>query len=117
MVEGTIDLTQENVMSPITGVQGSKAILNLGHSRMRARYWRQLSDGSWEQTQPLPADPASINQYFAKGFRARPPNGEVKPVVLETVTHPAIKRRKKKNKVKKSLGEGQFSVKTEIKNN
>lgn len=53
-------------------------IISLNKSRKRAVYWRQLSDGSWAETRPLPADPASINYYFMRGFKAKPPEGEDK---------------------------------------
>jgi len=116
--EGFIDLKLENAMSP-TGIQGNRVILNLGHSRMRTRYWRQLNDGSWVQTQLLPADPQSINIYFSKGFRARPPE-EVRSIRSEILLCPypgcgyeakgdfGLRSHMKKHQ-KKSLGEGQFS--------
>ena len=50
------------------------AIVSLNKSRQRAVYQRQLSNGEWVETNPLPADPASINYYLLKGFRA-PPKG------------------------------------------
>ena len=76
MTEELIDLDKENILSP-TGVQGGVPVLNVGHSRMRARYWRQDNNGNWGQTAPLPADPASRSHYFAKGFKARPPKQDV----------------------------------------
>ena len=48
-------------------------ILSLNKSRLRAVYWRQDSEGGWVKTLPLPADPASINHYLLKGFKANPP--------------------------------------------
>ena len=48
-------------------------IVSLNRSRQRAIYWRQDSAGNWVQTTPLPADPASINYYFLKGFKATCP--------------------------------------------
>jgi len=60
------------------------SILKVGQSRMRAKYWRKTEKG-WAQTQPLPADPNSINYYFAKGFRAKNPETNVK---VDTVSTP-----------------------------
>lgn len=54
------------------------SILSLNRSRMRAKYWKQLPDGSWHQTGLLPADPVSQAIYFRKGFKAKPPM-EAKP--------------------------------------
>lgn len=73
MVDELVDLKHENLLTP-TGIPEGKAKLNLGHSRMRAIYWRQVKNG-WVPTKPLPADPASISYYFSKGFRAKPPEG------------------------------------------
>ena len=52
-------------------------IINLNKSRQRAIYQRPDGKGGWVNTSPLPADPASMNYYFLKGFRA-PPREEVK---------------------------------------
>ena len=52
-------------------------IINLNKSRQRAIYQRPDGKGGWVNTSPLPADPASINYYMMKGFRA-PPREEVK---------------------------------------
>lgn len=52
-----------------SGLKGKEGILNLNRSRMRAIYYRP--DG--QATTPLPADPYSQAYYFAKGFRAKPP--------------------------------------------
>jgi len=52
------------------------AIISLNKSRQRAVYWREDSQGNWVKTTPLPADPASINYYFLKGFKANPPKGD-----------------------------------------
>ena len=48
-------------------------ISSLNKSRQRARYWRQLANGEWHQTDPLPADQLSVPYYFAKGFKATKP--------------------------------------------
>lgn len=101
MAEPLIDLNQENTLVA-TGLQGVK--LNLGHSRMRAKYWRNI-DGEWVQTGDLPADPMSISHYFSKGFKGKP------PVVEGSVSESSPKTVRKQQ----SLGEGQFSEKTEIK--
>jgi len=71
-----VDLKHENIYgeSPIK--------LNLGHSRQRAIYWRQIGE-DWVQTGLLPADPLSIALYFSKGFRAKPPPEVVDEVVDE----------------------------------
>jgi len=62
-------------------------ILNLNKSRMRAVYWRQVENGDWVETTPLPADPTSVNHYFLKGFKAKKP--ETKPEIkLEEVKPP-----------------------------
>ena len=50
-------------------------IISLNKSRKRAIYWREASAGNWVQTTPLPADPASINYYLLKGFKAACPQG------------------------------------------
>lgn len=67
----TIDLKHENILGegPIK--------LNVGHSRMRAIYYRKIG-GQWVGTGLLPADPTSIQHYFSKGFKAKPPIEEVK---------------------------------------
>ena len=69
-----------------TGLKASnkEGILNLGRSRMRAIYYRQVDDGSWQATDPLPADPASQALYFGKGFKAKPPADASPPVVAST---------------------------------
>lgn len=54
-------------------------IISLNKSRLRAVYWRQDSHGNWIQTSPLPADPASINYYFLKGFKALCPHEGIIP--------------------------------------
>ena len=77
-----IDLTQENELVP-SGIKKGKIHLNVGQSRMRATYYRQDKNGDWGQTAPLPADPASVSQYFAKGFRAKPPQVIPKEVEVE----------------------------------
>ena len=59
------------------------SIISLNKSRQRAVYWRQDNGGNWVQTTPLPADAASINYYFLKGFKAVPPQG-VKETPNET---------------------------------
>jgi len=71
-------VTKEEVkeLHPDGSLAGRGSVLNIGQSRMRARYWRQDKNGNWVQTQPLPADPTSVNSYFAKGFRAKPPSGD-----------------------------------------
>jgi len=74
MVTGT-GLEIENEMVP-TGIKGSKVTLNIGQSRMRARYWRLVGD-TWTQTGLLPADPTSVAIYFAKGFKGKPPTESV----------------------------------------
>lgn len=53
-------------------------IISLNKSRKRAIFWKQLSNGDWVETKPLPADPDSINYYLLKGFKANPPEGEDK---------------------------------------
>jgi len=53
------------------GLKGKGGVLNLNRSRMRAIYYRP----NGEPTLPLPADPYSQAYYFAKGFRAKPPEG------------------------------------------
>ena len=62
----------ENELTP-SGIGGGRLKLNVGESRMRAKYWRPLPDGSWVQTGWLPADQMSMAQYFAKGFKGKPP--------------------------------------------
>jgi len=55
-------------------------IVSLNKHRMRAKYWRQMSNEDWVQTDYLPADPESQAIYFSKGFRAinpDAPKGEV----------------------------------------
>ena len=52
-------------------------LISLNKSRQRAVYQRPDGQGGWLTTTPLPADPASINYYFLKGFRA-PPREEAK---------------------------------------
>ena len=64
-------------------------IISLNKSRKRAVYWWQGEDGNWNPTGPLPADPASINYYFLKGFKAQPPHeaqasNEAEPVEAKT---------------------------------
>jgi len=68
------ELEIENVITP-SGPQ--HAVLNIGERRMRARYWREIGD-KWVQTGLLPADPMSVNLYFSRGFKAKPPksNGD-----------------------------------------
>ncbi len=113
MPEELIDLKAENILGESSGIK-----LNLGHSRMRAIYWRCLAEGDWVQTRPLPADPFSISYYFSKGFRAQRP--EVKSsnglnlcsCGFEAKSHFGLEVHQRKCK---SLGEGQFSKKTEIK--
>ena len=51
------------------------SIISLNKSRQRAIYYRRVG-GNWAQTTLLPADPASINYYLLKGFKAKPPQGE-----------------------------------------
>ena len=63
------------LVNQITPKGVKHAVLNIGEHRMRARYWREIGD-EWVQTGLLPADPMSINLYFSKGFKAKPPNGE-----------------------------------------
>ena len=55
------------------------SILSLNRSRQRAVYYRLAQDGTWVPTKPLPADPQSIAYYFAKGFKAKPPDEGEKP--------------------------------------
>ena len=69
----------ENELTP-SGISGSRLKLNVGESRMRAKYWRELPDGSWVQTGSLPADQLSMAQYFAKGFKGKPPVDAPAPV-------------------------------------
>ena len=45
-------------------------IISLNKSRQRAIYLRPDGNGGYVKTTPLPADPASINYYFLKGFKA-----------------------------------------------
>lgn len=56
-----------------------EGVLNLNRSRKKAIYYWPLTmkDGhvEWLPTTPLPADPQSIAMYFAKGFKAKPPEG------------------------------------------
>lgn len=61
-------------------------ILNLNKSRQRAIYWRQDQNGNWTQTRPLPADPASMNYYFLKGFKGKKPEGT--PITVEALSCP-----------------------------
>jgi len=52
------------------------AVLNINRSRLRSVYYRPIETNgtvTWRATLPLPADPQSIAQYFAKGFKAKPP--------------------------------------------
>lgn len=63
-------------------------IISLNKSRQRAIYWRQIG-GHWLQTGLIPADPASIQRYFARGFRAKKPEGNGEEV--ETKTEGTIK--------------------------
>ena len=51
------------------GISNSQ-IVSLNKSRQRAVYRRPLANGEWALTKPLPADPASINYYLLKGFKA-----------------------------------------------
>ncbi len=104
MVEALIDLNKENTLVQ-TGLQGGSVKLNLGHSRMRAIYWRQDAQGDWVQTNPLPADPMSINLYFAKGFRGKPPVKKESVVeqesLVEAVSEVKYRKRKKSKTVRK----------------
>ena len=78
MVSGT-GLEIENELAP-TGIKGGSVTLNLGQSRMRAKYWRPVGD-EWVKTGWLPADPTSRAVYFAKGFKGqRPQETESLPV-------------------------------------
>lgn len=61
-------------------------ILNLNKSRKRARYWREIGKGNWVQTSLLPADPASVNYYFLKGFKGKKPEGV--PVEVDNISCP-----------------------------
>jgi len=47
-------------------------IISLNKSRQRAIYWREIG-GEWVTTRPIPADPASIQMYFERGFKAKKP--------------------------------------------
>ena len=80
MVSGT-GLEIENELAP-TGIKGGSVVLNLGQSRMRARYWRKIGE-TWVQTGYLPADPASRAIYFGKGFRGQPPDGSVPAIGIK----------------------------------
>ena len=99
-----VDLSKENALVQ-TGLQGGNVKLNIGQSRMRAKYWRQDNDGNWVQTGLLPADPLSINQYFAKGFRGKPLEQEIIEVngVCEKDSSPKKTENKSKRR-KKSYG-------------
>lgn len=59
-------------------------IISLNKSRQRAIYWREIG-GHWLQTGLIPADPASIQRYFARGFKAK------KPEDVEIKTDESIK--------------------------
>jgi len=67
-------------------------ILNLNKSRMRAVYWRQVENGDWVETTPLPADPTSVNHYFLKGFKAKKPEG-VKPEIKLEEVKPSVEEK------------------------
>lgn len=66
----------------LTEVTPAKSdVLNLNRSRQRAVYYRpiQTKNGTeWVKTTPLPADPYNVSYYFAKGFKAKPPEKEEK---------------------------------------
>ena len=97
MGDELIDLNKENMLVQ-SGLQGGSVKLNLGHSRMRAIYWRQDAQGGWVQTNPLPADPMSVNLYFLKGFKGKPP--VKKELVVEAVSEVKHKKRKKSKAVR-----------------
>lgn len=65
---------KENELTPM-GLQ-KEPIMNLNRSRMRAVYYRPDNNGNWVGTTPLPADPFSQAYYFAKGFKAKPPENQ-----------------------------------------
>ena len=65
-------------------------ILNLKKSRQRAIYWRQDGQGNWVQTTPLPADPASMNYYFMKGFKGKKPDSNEKLEVKKNVMEASV---------------------------
>ena len=58
-------------------------IISLNKSRQRAIYWRQDNNGGWVQTNPLPADPQSINYYLSKGLRGKKPEDGGQTVVQD----------------------------------
>ena len=64
-------------------------MISLNKSRQRAIYWRQLPNGDWVRTSPLPSDPASMNYYIGlKGFRGKPP--EQNETIVATVVATAV---------------------------
>ena len=80
----------ENELTP-SGISGGRLKLNVGESRMRAKYWRPLPNGEWVQTGWLPADQMSMAQYFGKGFKGKPPVGtpvDAPVAVLERAATP-----------------------------
>jgi len=48
-------------------------IVLLNKSRERAKYWKEDDKGNWIETGFLPADALSIQYYFSKGFKSKPP--------------------------------------------
>lgn len=64
-------------------------MISLNKSRQRAVFERPDGKGGWVRTTPLPADPASANYYFLKGFRA-PQKDEVKSNVA-VIEKPEVK--------------------------
>lgn len=84
-----------------TPFKDDNVILNLNRSRMRAVYYRpiQVDDGiQWIKTLPLPADPFSISYYFAKGFRAKPPEISKVPEIIPDKKSRGRPRKKSKKK-------------------